>query len=554
MGDEITEEKVLQELKEDYDYIKKVVEHNHYSITWNELLEILNNHIKQGLLEDLPLAEGEGIDELIYAACSFNDLEFSRWLVNNGADVNCCFFGNTPLLIAAQHGNKELVKLLIDSGADIDDTDPKDNTPLHLAVKSNNQECVLLLAKKGYDMVHYKNYQEEIPLHLAACNGNLECIKLVATKFTDKTLATERNIDNQNIEGETALHLTAKNGHNECVKFLMQQGIDYKMTNNSGDTALQSAIKNWNYQCISQLIQYMDRSSISNKNKEGKTALYLVIESNIDIWIEKREILILLLEKSDDAAMDKAYRCAKDDYDLRILKVFQNHFLKQKKDMERKSLMLERQESWSRDYILYVANIAAIITSILVLVKETQKYSEILNSSSSIIVTWFFTIIARILSLSTVLFMIYAWKKHKELDLFSHSMEECFNRIEEIAKLTNIKTKDDINLDTEINSEETYTEQQRRSSYKPGQISGDYQFKSANFSPLKTSKTFPGGIRKYISKLPITNRASVSKPDYKKSSYKKYIKNPSFRKFSWPQTFIHDLSSSTVADERQYCD
>jgi ankyrin repeat protein len=57
--------------------------------------------------------------------------------------------GITAVAIAAQQGNLEILKLLVEGGANIDKTSPAGIGPLYLAIKTKNRYCAEYLVEKG---------------------------------------------------------------------------------------------------------------------------------------------------------------------------------------------------------------------------------------------------------------------------------------------------------------------------------------------------------------------------------------------------------------------
>jgi ankyrin repeat protein len=56
----------------------------------------------------------------LHYACAKGQLEVAQFLITNGAIVDSMSLGNTtPLMMAVQSGNEQLVKLLLDKGADL---------------------------------------------------------------------------------------------------------------------------------------------------------------------------------------------------------------------------------------------------------------------------------------------------------------------------------------------------------------------------------------------------------------------------------------------------
>lgn len=84
--------------------------------------------------------------------------------------------GFTPLMLAVWKGQNEIVKFLIEQGADINVTDTTySKNLLHLAIEEDKDDTLKLLFEKGGKCLMNsgdKNYQT--PLHYAAKVGNIE--------------------------------------------------------------------------------------------------------------------------------------------------------------------------------------------------------------------------------------------------------------------------------------------------------------------------------------------------------------------------------------------
>ncbi len=95
---------------------------------------------------------------ILSEAVKENNLEIVRLLIELGAEVNdedrILYDNETPLAIAASKGNLEMVKLLIDVGAivNIPLKDPEYWTPLMCAVSSENLDVVKFLIETGADV------------------------------------------------------------------------------------------------------------------------------------------------------------------------------------------------------------------------------------------------------------------------------------------------------------------------------------------------------------------------------------------------------------------
>ena len=68
----------------------------------------------------------------------------------NKADMNAQDeLGNTPLIYAAEHGNRKMVEYLLDKGALTNVKNDEKNTPLHFAFKSGKIKVIIPLIKAG---------------------------------------------------------------------------------------------------------------------------------------------------------------------------------------------------------------------------------------------------------------------------------------------------------------------------------------------------------------------------------------------------------------------
>lgn len=100
--------------------------------------------IKQGARYDV----NQLLHEVVKNGQSQRDI--LRLLVNLGADLNQRDAeGSTPLIKAIQGGNRVLVKNLIIQGADVNLADRSGNSPLEVASRSGNQEIIRLLKRNG---------------------------------------------------------------------------------------------------------------------------------------------------------------------------------------------------------------------------------------------------------------------------------------------------------------------------------------------------------------------------------------------------------------------
>ncbi|MCJ1430169.1 Ankyrin-2 [Sticta canariensis] len=166
-------------------------------------------------------------------ACSFGWPSVIRLLTSSSTIDRNQIIGEQAigLVIAAREGHIEIVKLLLNTGADINFENEHGNTALHLAVEENHLEIVKLLLNAEADVGIKK--LRKTALRIAAQKGHLEIVKLL--------LAAGADFDLQGVHRDTALHSAAIEGHLEIVKLLLAAGADFDIQDNNGHTALHSA-------------------------------------------------------------------------------------------------------------------------------------------------------------------------------------------------------------------------------------------------------------------------------------------------------------------------
>jgi ankyrin repeat protein len=98
-----------------------------------------------------PESYKELVSEAFYIAGRNGHVEAARYLLEKGADIDCCgFFGAPGLHWAAINGHKAMVEFLIAHGADLHIRDTQFNaTPLGWALEGKQEEIATLLQAQG---------------------------------------------------------------------------------------------------------------------------------------------------------------------------------------------------------------------------------------------------------------------------------------------------------------------------------------------------------------------------------------------------------------------
>jgi len=194
-------------------------------------------------------------------------------LIAAGADVNAVDDdGKTPLHTAATHSdNPEVIRLLIDAGADLEAKfEVNGMTPLHWAALFNpNPEIFKALLEAGADLQAVAAGSQTALSF--ACNGNAsyEVVKLL--------LDAGAEVPPPSPTDPPLLHWIQKS---DVINLLVDAGADIDARDKDGKTALMCATypRNDNHVTVAALIAA--GANLETRDNEGRTALLWAIESD----------------------------------------------------------------------------------------------------------------------------------------------------------------------------------------------------------------------------------------------------------------------------------
>ena len=113
-----------------------------------------------------------------------NDITGLRNLIDSKGDINICDEpGSTPIYIAAQNKNYEILKLLLKSKGNPNTGLKNFNTPLEYALKKNDIKSIDLLLKYKADPNLMSKKDNFTPLFIAVLKNNTNAINsLISSK------------------------------------------------------------------------------------------------------------------------------------------------------------------------------------------------------------------------------------------------------------------------------------------------------------------------------------------------------------------------------------
>jgi ankyrin repeat protein len=172
-------------------------------------------------------------DTPLKIAIEQGNLEMVRLLIKAKADIFVLdFSGNSLLTVAAKKGHIDIMKLLISSGIDVNVAGRSGRTPLHGASEYQDSKGVDSLLKLGAQ-VNAVDCCGDTPLHNAAESGSVDSVNLL--------LKAGALLDPQDWEGYTPLMRCIRVNAIEPLKLLISRGADINRLNAQGDSALDLA-------------------------------------------------------------------------------------------------------------------------------------------------------------------------------------------------------------------------------------------------------------------------------------------------------------------------
>jgi uncharacterized protein len=204
---------------------------------------------------------GGGLTALVFAARE-GDLESAKLLVEAGADVNqTTEYGWTPLLTATNNRHYKFAEYLIEHGADVNRANKGKWTPLYLATDNRNIEGGDFPVPKP-DLDHLE-YIEFLLDHGANPNAQAKDNTLTRTIFTMQWF---------NEDGATPFVRAAQSSDLELLKLLLAHHADPLMKTNHGDTALTAGAG----------IGWVDGVTYERSAKENVETVRFLLELGLD--------------------------------------------------------------------------------------------------------------------------------------------------------------------------------------------------------------------------------------------------------------------------------
>ncbi len=131
--------------------------------------------------------------------------------------------GYTALHWACMRAQWDVVKYLIDQGADLNVVGGDGGTQINWAVHHDNVNIIKLLVENGARL-NIRNQWGMTELHTAIWRGNIHVVEFLLDQGSDPNIKTN--------EGWTAMHYAYRSGHDNVIKLLKEREISLNVQDN----------------------------------------------------------------------------------------------------------------------------------------------------------------------------------------------------------------------------------------------------------------------------------------------------------------------------------
>ncbi|XP_067678535.1 ankyrin repeat domain-containing protein 50-like [Haliotis asinina] len=208
---------------------------------------------------------------ILQSACRKGNIDMVKFILSqNTVSINTGWKATiTPIMIAAEMGHKEVVKLLVSSGADVSLADNKGDNILHYACQGGHTETVKYILSQNMSDINSRGFQKMSPLMRAALMGHREVMKLLASKGAD--------VLQLDLGGDNILHYACRGGHIETVEYILSQNmLDINSRGCRKMTPVMSAGQEGHKEVVELLVE--NNADLSLVNNGNNNILHLVCQ------------------------------------------------------------------------------------------------------------------------------------------------------------------------------------------------------------------------------------------------------------------------------------
>ncbi|XP_072749395.1 leucine-rich repeat serine/threonine-protein kinase 1 [Anoplolepis gracilipes] len=259
-------------------------------------------HLLKAAAEQYELAK-QATHASLRAACIQGDTVAARSIIQSlSTDLECVINmapngANTLLFVACESGHKDIVRLLLDHGADCRSHPVTKYCPLYIACYHGKVEIVELLLRHFPKQLQQVTVERWLPIHAATINGHHSVIDVllkfeypqhVYQRYRDPSGEFEYDlpfdINAQDVTGQHALYIASMLGNVKCVELLLGYRVKARTTKEEdgvGGTQQLPVSKRKISSGIQRLMSSLNFRSKTPTDKKDDKMIYPV---NLDLY------------------------------------------------------------------------------------------------------------------------------------------------------------------------------------------------------------------------------------------------------------------------------
>jgi len=239
--------------------------------------EVLHHMLEDDAEGLVPMRVTDELGSALRRASRLGQIATLTKLLSRGRlDVNAVdeVDGQTALHHAAEVGHSEAVKLLVESGSDIDKTNNQGDTAIHVAVGEGHIDIYRYLKEQGANLRHV-NENGMTLFHAAASGPNSALLEELLCNATSSDLKARTK------DGSDLLLCAAERGSSNILKFLLGRTTSSEVhsTSNDGWNCLHFAADCYDEDTIK--VSLAAGVDVNGSAEDGSTPLHILLDSMV---------------------------------------------------------------------------------------------------------------------------------------------------------------------------------------------------------------------------------------------------------------------------------
>ncbi len=239
-------------------------------------VECVNKSLSEFRITSLDSSEKrQMVNQSLSEACENGEYEKVRNYLNQNANPNHAFHNMTPMIWAAHHGNVRMVKLLLQFNADPNVINANGLSPLHKAIDCGHYEVAELLLdhkadpniggtlfstltfpNENYRSIFYRLIENGADVNSSQNNSSMPLLysALGDEQLRSTLLSNQYDVNQVDRGGSTSLHWACMSESVDAIRWLLEQGADVNLRNDSNLAPLDYALATVRYEVVECLL------------------------------------------------------------------------------------------------------------------------------------------------------------------------------------------------------------------------------------------------------------------------------------------------------------